>query len=83
MPAFNEGAMVSHSLAFFHRSAERWGPDWGPMNLLISKNDLNSNACEVYWLPFTAPAACRDRVQDAGPFIDQRIGQSGLSRKFR
>lgn len=55
--------MVSHSLAFFHRSAERWGPDWGPVNLLISKNDLNSSACEVYWLPFTAPAALHRRTR--------------------
>lgn len=54
MPVFNKGAIFSHSLAFFHRSAESWGPDWGPMNLLLSKKDLNSNACEAYWLPFTS-----------------------------
>ena len=59
MQTSKKGAMISLSLGFFHRSAERWGPDWGPMNLLVSKNDLNSNACEAYWLPFTRSSAAR------------------------
>ena len=51
------GAMVSVRLVFFHGSAERRGPDWGPLNSCILENELYSIACVAYWLPFTAPAA--------------------------
>jgi hypothetical protein len=53
MPAFKMGAMANQSPAFIHRSTECWGPDWGPLNLLISNIELNSIACVAYWLPFT------------------------------
>lgn len=56
MPASKKGALISLVLGFFHRSAERWGPDWGPFKLLPSKRHFNSSFYRSYWLPFTAPA---------------------------